>query len=338
MDDDRETVIEAENVVRHFGAVKAIDGVSIAVRRGEVFGLLGPNGAGKTTLVRMLATLLQPTSGRCSIGGIDVTKDPMAVRALIGLAGQNAAVDDMLTGRENLEIVGRLYQLSRAEARRRAAELLERLSLTDAADRQVKTYSGGMRRRIDLGASLVGQPEILILDEPTTGLDPRTRIELWDFIQQLVGGGTTVLLTTQYLEEADELADRLAVLDHGKVIAEGTPDELKEQVGGDVLMAAPANPADLDAVVEVLGRLDGTDPWVDHRRQQASVAVTDRIGALLQAGQIFEQRRVPLRDLAVSRPSLDQVFLTLTGHAATEASDDEDGDGAGRRSGRRSRR
>ncbi len=338
MDDDRETVIEAESVVRHFGAVKAIDGVSIAVRRGEVFGLLGPNGAGKTTLVRMLATLLQPTSGRCSIGGIDVTKDPMAVRALIGLAGQSAAVDDMLTGRENLEIVGRLYQLSRAEARRRAAELLERMSLTDAADRQVKTYSGGMRRRIDLGASLVGQPEILILDEPTTGLDPRTRIELWDFIQQLVGGGTTVLLTTQYLEEADELADRLAVLDHGKVIAEGTPDELKEQVGGDVLMAAPSNPADLDAVVEVLGRLNGTDPWVDHRRQQASVAVTDRIGALLQAGQIFEQRQVPLRDLAVSRPSLDQVFLTLTGHVATEASDDEDGVGADRRSRRRSRR
>lgn len=321
--DAREVVIEAKDVVRHFGDVKAVDGVSIQVGRGEVFGLLGPNGAGKTTLVRMLATLLPPTSGQCLIGGIDVRKDPMAVRALIGLAGQNAAVDDLLTGRENLEIVGRLYQLSTAEARRRAAEILERLSLTDAADRLVKTYSGGMRRRIDLGASLVGQPQILILDEPTTGLDPRTRLELWEFIQDLVAAGTTVLLTTQYLEEADELADRLAVLDQGKIIAEGTADELKEQVGGDVLTAAPTNPNDLGAVVAVLDRLDGATPWIDERRNQASVAVTDRIGALLEAGELFEAEGLALRDLAISRPSLDEVFLTLTGRAA------EDGDGTG---------
>ncbi len=318
-----EVVIEAIDVVRHFGDVKAVDGVTITVTRGEVFGLLGPNGAGKTTLVRMLATLLPPTAGVCRIGGIDVQQDPMGVRALIGLAGQSAAVDDLLTGRENLEIVGRLYQLSKPEARRRAQDILERLSLTDAADRLVKTYSGGMRRRIDLGASLVGRPEILILDEPTTGLDPRTRIELWEFIQHLVGGGTTVLLTTQYLEEADELADRLAVLDQGKIIAEGTSDELKEQVGGDVLMAAPVNPADLPAVIEVLGGLDHAAPWVDERRQQASVPVNDRIAALLAAGELFEQRNIALRDLAVSRPSLDQVFLTLTGHMAEEQADDE---------------
>lgn len=329
----RDIVIEATDVVRHFGEVKAVDGVTISVGRGEVFGLLGPNGAGKTTLVRMLATLLQPTSGICRIGGIDVQEDPMAVRALIGLAGQNAAVDDLLTGRENLEIVGRLYQLSTAEARRRADDILARLSLTDAADRLVKTYSGGMRRRIDLGASLVGQPEILILDEPTTGLDPRTRIELWEFMQQLVDGGTTVLLTTQYLEEADELADRLAVIDQGKIIAEGTPDELKEQVGGDVLLAAPINAADLTAVTRILGELSGGDPWVDERKQQVTVAVNERINALLAAGQRFESEGIPLRDLAVSRPSLDEVFLTLTGRVAEEEpnGDDEKPSRGGRR-------
>lgn len=329
-----EVVIEAEDVVRHFGEVKAVDGVSIKVARGEVFGLLGPNGAGKTTLVRMLATLLQPTSGICRVGGINVREDPMAVRALIGLAGQSAAVDDLLTGRENLEIVGRLYQLSKAEAKLRAEDILQRLSLTDAADRRVKTYSGGMRRRIDLGASLVGQPEILILDEPTTGLDPRTRIELWEFIQQLVEAGTTVLLTTQYLEEADELADRLAVIDHGKIIAEGTPDELKAQVGGDVLMAAPINPADLDGVAAILRSLDGAEPWVDQRRQQVSIPVTDRIAALLAAGQRFEEQGLALRDLAVSRPSLDQVFLTLTGRVAEEESEDEQQDGRSARGAR----
>jgi daunorubicin resistance ABC transporter ATP-binding subunit len=317
-----DAAIETVDIVKHFGDVKAVDGVSISVARGEVFGLLGPNGAGKTTLVRMLATLLPPTSGECRISGIDVRKDPMAVRARIGLAGQSAAVDDMLTGRENLEIVGRLYQLPKAEAKRRAADILERLSLTEAADRLVKTYSGGMRRRIDLGASLVGRPEILILDEPTTGLDPRTRIELWELIQELVAGGTTVLLTTQYLEEADELADRLAVIDRGKIIAEGTPDQLKEQVGGDVLMAAPARPSDLPAVTEILRALDAAEPWVDEKRQQVSTPVADRIQALLAAGQAFDDQGITLRDLSVSRPSLDEVFLTLTGRVA----EDEDGE------------
>ncbi len=317
------SVIETHDVVRHFGDVRAVDGVSISVASGEVFGLLGPNGAGKTTLVRMLSTLLAPTSGTCLIGGIDVRVDPMAVRALIGLAGQSAAVDDMLTGRENLEIVGRLYQLPGSEADRRATEILERLSLTEAADRLVRTYSGGMRRRIDLGASLVGRPQILILDEPTTGLDPRSRLELWELIQDLVDEGTTVLLTTQYLEEADELADRLAVLDQGKIIAEGTPDQLKEQVGGDVLTASPARPDDLAAVTDVLRSLAGAEPWVDQRRSQVSVPVEDRIGALLATGRAVDEKQIPLSDLAVSRPSLDEVFLTLTGRVAEETPEED---------------
>lgn len=324
---DQAQMIETRDAVRHFGDVKAVDGVSISVNSGEVFGLLGPNGAGKTTLVRMLSTLLAPTAGTCMIGGIDVRSDPMAVRALIGLAGQSAAVDDMLTGRENLKIVGRLYQLSRDEADRRATEILERLSLTEAADRLVKTYSGGMRRRIDLGASLVGRPKVLILDEPTTGLDPRSRLELWQLIQDLVSEGTTVLLTTQYLEEADELADRLAVLDQGKIIAEGTPDQLKEQVGGDVLTAAPARPDDLPVVVEVLRSINGTEPWVDERRSQASITVDDRIAALLATGRDLDERGIVVRDLAVSRPSLDEVFLTLTGRMAEETPDESSEDG-----------
>ncbi len=305
-------------MVKHFGDVHALDGVSISVTEGEVFGLLGPNGAGKTTLVRILATLLAPTSGHCRVGGLDPHKDPMAVRALIGLAGQNAAVDDLLTGRENLEIVGRLYQLGKTEARRRADDILERLSLTDAADRQVRTYSGGMRRRIDLGASLVGRPRILMLDEPTTGLDPRTRAELWELIHQLVSGGTTVLLTTQYLDEADELANRLAVIDHGKLIAEGTPNELKERLGGDRLVASPTDPGDMERVARVLRQVSDTDVHMDERRQVVSVAVVNRIGALIKAGQLFDDDGVPLADLGVSRPSLDDVFLSLTGHRAEE--------------------
>jgi daunorubicin resistance ABC transporter ATP-binding subunit len=305
-------------VVKHFGEVHALDGVSLSVTEGEVFGLLGPNGAGKTTLVRILATLLPPTAGHCRVGGLDPHKDPMAVRALIGLAGQNAAVDDLLTGRENLEIVGRLYQLGKTEARRRADDILERLTLTDAADRQVRTYSGGMRRRIDLGASLVGRPRILMLDEPTTGLDPRTRAELWELIHQLVYGGTTVLLTTQYLDEADELANRLAVIDHGRLIAEGTPNELKERLGGDRLVASPTEPGDMERVARVLRQVSDTDVHMDERRQVVSVAVVNRIGALIKAGQLFDEDGVPLSDLGVSRPSLDDVFLSLTGHRAEE--------------------
>lgn len=318
-------MIEADEVVKHFGDVHALNGISLKVDRGEVYGLLGPNGAGKTTLVRILATLSKPTSGRCLVGGIDAHQDPMSVRALIGLAGQAAAVDDLLTGRENLEIVGRLYQFSRAEARRRADDILERMSLTDAADRLVRTYSGGMRRRIDLGASLVGRPQVLMLDEPTTGLDPRTRNDLWHLIRQLVDEGTTVLLTTQYLDEADELAHRLGVIDQGRIIAEGTPDELKERLGGDRLVAGPASPEDLGRVTDVLASVGTDDPYIDERRQQVSVPVSDRIPALLAAGEAFEQHGLRLRDLSVSRPSLDDVFLSLTGKTAEAAEEGEEG-------------
>ena len=316
-------MIETTDVVKHFGSgddvVRAVDGVSISVDEGEVFGLLGPNGAGKTTLVKVIATLLKADAGVARVGGIDVV-DVMKVRPLIGLAGQFAAVDDVLTGRENLEIVGRLYQLGRAEARRRAEEVLERLSLTDAADRLVKTYSGGMRRRLDLGASLVGRPAVLILDEPTTGLDPRTRIELWEFLRELVDAGTTVLLTTQYLEEADELADRIAVIDSGKIIANGTADDLKGMLGGDVLMASPADPTQIPAVAAIVGALGSGDPWIDERKGEVSTTVVNRIEALLAAGRQFDEQGIELRDLAIHRPSLDEVFLALTGHTAEDDS------------------
>ena len=318
-------MIEASNVVKHFasksGVVKAVDGVDIAVAEGEVLGLLGPNGAGKTTLVKIIATLLRPDSGTACVGGFDVA-EVANVRPLIGLAGQFAAVDDLLTGRENLEIVGELYQLSRKDAQARASEVLERLSLADAGDRLVRTYSGGMRRRLDLGASLVGDPTVLILDEPTTGLDPRTRLELWDFLRELVAGGTTVLLTTQYLEEADELADRIAVIDSGKIIAKGTADELKERLGGDVLFAAPADRSQLPDVMRIVGALGPGDPWVDERTGEVSTPVPDRIEALLAAGRQLEDEGVALRDLGVKRPTLDEVFLALTGHTAEAEADD----------------
>ncbi len=318
-------MIEASNVVKHFasksGVVKAVDGVDIAVAEGEVLGLLGPNGAGKTTLVKIIATLLRPDSGTACVGGFDVA-EVANVRPLIGLAGQFAAVDDLLTGRENLEIVGELYQLSRKDAQARASEVLERLSLADAGDRLVRTYSGGMRRRLDLGASLVGDPTVLILDEPTTGLDPRTRLELWDFLRELVAGGTTVLLTTQYLEEADELADRIAVIDSGKIIAKGTADELKERLGGDVLFAAPVDRSQLPDVMRIVGALGPGDPWVDERTGEVSTPVPDRIEALLAAGRQLEDEGVALRDLGVKRPTLDEVFLALTGHTAEAEADD----------------
>jgi ABC-2 type transport system ATP-binding protein len=307
-------VIVAEGVEKRFGTTKALNGVSIAVEGGTVLGLLGRNGAGKTTLVRILATLLRPDAGRLSIAGVDVVHDAPVVRSLIGLAGQFAAVDDTLSGRENLELVGRLYGLGRRESRARAYEVLERLGLTDAGDRLVRTYSGGMRRRLDLGASLVGRPLVLILDEPTTGLDPRSRIELWSLIEELVGEGTTLLLTTQYLEEADRLADRVAVIDRGRMVAEGTPDELKQRIGGDVLEVTANRTADVERLVNALRGLG--NPVADLRNQRVTLATSQHVETLLAAARRIADAGIEVADLAVRRPSLDDVFLSLTGGGA----------------------
>ena len=313
-------MIEAETVVKSFGSNLALRGVDLTVERGTVMGLLGRNGAGKTTLVRILATLLAPDVGRARIAGVDVVRAARAVRSRIGLAGQFAAVDDTLTGRENLELVGRLYGLNRKEARARAADVLERLRLTGAADRLVITYSGGMRRRLDLGASLVGRPLVLIMDEPTTGLDPGTRIDLWKFIDELVREGTTVLLTTQYLEEADRLADRIAVIELGRVIANGSPLELKQQVGGDVLEVSATRSGDLDRLATLLSDLGSGQPLRDAHSQRVTLPTRDGIATLLGASRRIEESQIPITDLALRRPSLDEVFLTLTGaaHASLE--------------------
>jgi ABC-2 type transport system ATP-binding protein len=329
-------IIEVRGIRKSFGETKALDGVDVSVRAGTVLGLLGPNGAGKTTLVRILATLLQPDAGTAVVDGINVTSDPQAVRSVIGLAGQFAAVDDLLTGRENLEMVGRLYGLSRSDAQSAATQALERLSLTDAADRIVKTYSGGMRRRLDLGASLVFTPKVLILDEPTTGLDPRTRLELWEFIRDLVSSGTTVLLTTQYLEEADELADRIIVIDHGHVIAEGTAEELKQQLGGDVVEVSPKRSVDLDRLVDALRGLSTEGPLVDDASSKITLAVKSGSAAdlLLAVARRIDESGVVVSDLGVRRPSLDDVFLALTGHTAT-VTPHEGVDTPKRRAGRR---
>jgi ABC-2 type transport system ATP-binding protein len=317
-------MVTVTGIKKAFGETKALDGVDLTVPTGTVLGLLGPNGAGKTTLVRVLATLLKADAGVATIDGINVAEDPQAVRTRIGLAGQFAAVDETLTGRENLEMVGRLYGLSKADAKRGATEALERLSLSDAGDRQAKTYSGGMRRRLDLGASLLGRPRLLILDEPTTGLDPRTRIELWDFIRDLVRGGTTLLLTTQYLEEADELADRIVVIDKGKVIADGTSDQLKQRLGGDVLDVKIRNHADLPRAVDALSGIGAEKPQLDERNNRITIAVGQAAGVdvLLAAARKIDEAGIAIDDLGVRRPSLDDVFLSLTGHTAeTEPTD-----------------
>jgi ABC-2 type transport system ATP-binding protein len=313
--------IEAEGLRHRFGDVVALDGLDLRVDAGTVFGLLGPNGAGKTTLVRVLATLLAPTAGRARVLGFDVVGDPLAVRRRIGLAGQFAAVDEELTGRENLEMVGRLYRLPAQEARLRADDILERFGLADAADRRVATYSGGMRRRLDLGASLTGRPPVILLDEPTTGLDPRTRQELWSTVDELRRGGTTVLLTTQYLEEADRLAQRIAVVDHGRIVAEGTAAELKATVGRDMLVVRVAPPLDVTRAADVLAALsDSDEPLVDPAVGEVRLPVAD---PALSAEAV---RRLDRHDLAIAavelqQPSLDDVFLTLTGRPATAVAD-----------------
>jgi ABC-2 type transport system ATP-binding protein len=311
-------IITVEGVEKSFGSTRALAGVDLAVERGTVLGLLGRNGAGKTTLVRILATLLVPDAGRVRVAGADVVRRAQTVRSLIGFAGQSSAVDETLTGRENLQLVGRLYGLRRSQARGRADETLERLSLTEAADRLVRTYSGGMRRRLDLGASLVGHPMVLLMDEPTTGLDPRTRVELWTFIEELVRQGTTVLLTTQYLEEADRLADRIAVIERGRVIAAGTPDELKQHIGGDVLEVRATSSGDVERLVGLLDGLGSGAPVADLRGQRVTLPTSERVQTLLAAARRIEECGIAVDDLGVRRPSLDDVFLNLTRQIATE--------------------
>jgi ABC-2 type transport system ATP-binding protein len=296
-----------------------------------VLGLLGPNGAGKTTAVRILTTLLRPDAGRATVAGLDVVRDAQALRSLIGLSGQYAAVDDNLTGRENLWLFGRLYQLASAEARARADELLERFDLSDAADRTVKTYSGGMRRRLDLASALIGRPRLLFLDEPTTGLDPRSRLGMWDVIRGLVREGVTLLLTTQYLEEADELADTIAVVDHGRIIARGTADELKAQVGGERIEVVVHDPAAIARAAELLTDNHGGDVSTDQHTRRLTVSAERGVEGLVQVVRDFDGAGIKIDDIALRRPTLDDVFLSLTGHAAELAEAEEDGTGAATR-------
>jgi len=310
-------MIEVESVTKRFGSTQALAGVSLAVPEGSVLALLGPNGAGKTTLVRVLTTLLRPDSGSARVAGYDVVADAARLRSVIGLAGQYAAVDELLTGRENLELIGLWYHLDKAEYRRRAGEVLERFSLTDAADRLVKTYSGGMRRRLDIGASLIARPPVLFLDEPTSGLDPRTRNDLWTFIEELVAADTTLLLTTQYMEEAERLAHQIAVLDRGEVIAGGTAKQLKDTLGGDRLEATVTEPADLDRATNLLAGLAQARPHVDPDQRRVSVPTSGGTAFLLAAGHQLEEERITLDDLGIRRPSLDDVFLSLTGAPAS---------------------
>lgn len=327
-----EPTIVVEGLQKHFGKVEALRGIDLQVQPSTVFGLLGPNGAGKTTAVRIMTTLLHPDAGHATVAGYDVVRDAEQLRHVIGLAGQNAAVDENLTGLENLEMVARLYHVPAAEARRRGQALLERFELTDAAGRTVKTYSGGMRRRLDLGASLVGEPQVLFLDEPTTGLDPRSRVEMWDIIRELVSGGTTLLLTTQYLEEADRLADSIAVIDGGQVIAEGTSDELKLRVGGELLSLRVADRGQVRAAAALVLQLGPGGGNTDEISGEVTVPVgSDGTAILTEAVRRLDGEGIKLADIALRRPSLDDVFMALTGHVAEGAEDGQDESGTGRK-------
>ncbi|MGW0731259.1 ATP-binding cassette domain-containing protein [Streptomyces sp. NPDC002851] len=320
--------IYAEGLVKHFGDVKALDGVDLDVPEGTVLGLLGPNGAGKTTAVRCLTTLLTPDSGRAVVAGIDVLKHPNEVRRSIGLSGQFAAVDEYLTGRENLQMVGQLYQMSARDAKKRAAELLDRFNLAEAADRPSKTYSGGMRRRLDLAAALVVKPPVMFMDEPTTGLDPRNRQALWDVIQDLVGGGTTLLLTTQYLEEADHLAHDICVVDHGRVIARGTSDQLKARTGGERVEVVVHDRDRIATAREVLGGFGKGEVGVEEHTRKLTVGVTGGAKLLAEVIRELDARGVEIDDIGLRRPTLDDVFISLTGHAAEQSEADAEAAGA----------
>ena len=316
-----EYAIQTEGLRKSYGDVHALQGVDLYAQAGTVYGLLGPNGAGKTTAVRILTTLLKPDAGTARVAGLDVVKDANVLRSRIGLAGQYAAVDENLTGSENLEMVGRLYHLGKPESRRRASDLLERFDLTDAAGRLVRTYSGGMRRRLDLAAALVADPPVLFLDEPTTGLDPRSRLGLWEVIEGRVSEGTTVLLTTQYLDEADRLSDQIAVIDHGVVIAEGTSDELKARVGGERLEITVCDAAQAPQAAAALEDACTEPPTVDDRR--VFISLPRERGAVTEVVRRLDGVGVAVDDIAVRRPTLDDVFLTLTGRPAEEAADEE---------------
>ena len=310
--------IQARGLVKKYGDVTALNGVDLTVPTGSVLGLLGPNGAGKTTIVRILTTLLRPDSGSAQVAGIDVLDNPREVRRNLGLSGQYAAVDEYLTGFENLDMIGRLYHLGRTKSRERARELLAQFNLEDAADRPAKTYSGGMRRRLDLAGALVAAPPVLFLDEPTTGLDPRSRTEMWSVLQELVSGGTTLLLTTQYLEEADLLADDIVVIDHGRIIAQGTADQLKAQVGGERVEVTVSDAADLTRTVKLLTPLGVAEPVLSEHQKSMLMPVSGGVAVLRQALQLLDDEGIAVDDAGLRRPTLDDVFLTLTGHAAVD--------------------
>ncbi|MFJ9125806.1 ATP-binding cassette domain-containing protein [Streptomyces sp. NPDC102340] len=314
-DGDHDHAVRAEGLVKRYGDKRALDGFDLTVRRGTVHGLLGPNGAGKTTAVRVLATLLKFDEGRAEVGGVDVASRSRQVRRRIGLTGQYAAVDEVLTGRQNLEMFGRLFHLGGRRARARAAELLDQFGLADAGDKGVDEYSGGMRRRLDLAASMILTPDVLFLDEPTTGLDPRGRGEVWESVRELVAAGTTVLLTTQYLEEADRLASRITVIDQGRAIADDSPEGLKRSVGGDRVEVVLAESVDLPRAAKILAR-SGVEPVVDEEALRVHAPVADRVAALTDVARALQDEGVAVEDIGLRRPSLDDVFLQLTGRAA----------------------
>jgi ABC-2 type transport system ATP-binding protein len=316
-------IVLAQGLDKRFGDTHAVQSFDMRVDPGSICGLLGPNGAGKTTVIRILTTLLRPDAGTARVAGLDVVEDAARVRFAIGLAGQQAAVDELLTGRANLEMVGRLYHLSPPVARRRAGELIERFDLAEAADRPAKTYSGGMRRRLDLAASLVATPPVLFLDEPTTGLDPRSRNEMWTMIRELVDGGTTLLLTTQYLDEADRLANRITVIDGGRAIAEGTPSDLKRRVGGERIDVIVDDPARLDDAAAAMARATGTDAHVDHGERRVTAGVHHGGRAIGDVIRELDAAGVATEDVALRRPTLDDVFLRLTGHTTETGTGDD---------------